>query len=336
MWRRLINNNNNNRTRSYKQMSKHRYDNENRTGPFNCANTKFTMNRSMHGIVETAVSCQDHIGLNIIDPIKTYAYQDITTTMKAYEKYEVLTFDFLYPNALFDLSSISTSLFQLQYTLPFRMTVRNLRQQRWRYPYSSIHIRGGDGPYKHLRGGDGPYKHQNWTKLFPAVLRQMEQHIVEFHRNNNSNNNTVLLPTKHTEASLSNSISVSTSHHYALLILSDLPGLRGRRPRDKVFQIWKREEEAVAESLLSDHGITLHIIVPTTSSAGTGTSDDHYYADRVNHLQAVTGSTEAGVYLDQLIVACADISFVGSSTEIGSTFQERIHLMRNQSSSSPC
>jgi hypothetical protein len=99
-------------------MSKHRYDNENRTGPFNYANAKFTMNRSMHGIVETAVSCQDHIRLNRIDPVKTYAYQDIAMTMKAYEKYEVLTFDFLY--ALFDLSSIPTSLFQLQYTLrPF-------------------------------------------------------------------------------------------------------------------------------------------------------------------------------------------------------------------------
>ena len=309
------NNNNTNRSSMMIELSRRPGDEKNHTGgggaaPFNCANTKFTMNSSLHGIVETSISCQDHIGLKKRNPIKTYTYRDIATTLQPFQPYQVWQFSFLYPNALFDLPSIPPSLFQLHYTPVIRKAVQTIllllqtSNQSWSHHqrYASIHI----------RGGDGGYAKQDWATLFPNLLNETSRHILEYHYNKKKKDPT----------SSSSSSSNTTSTTYVLLVVSDIKGLQKRDKKDKIFQLWKKSEQIWQEELWKNHQIHMDI----TSASN--------YSKQINDLKNMTQSNEAGVYLDQLLAACADISFVASS-EVSSTYQQRIRAMRNQTIS-PC
>ena len=274
------------------QLSRSPGDETNNTGPFNCANTKFTMTSSIHGTVETSISCQDHMGLNKRHPIKTYTYRDIATAFQPFQQYELWQFSFLYPNALFDLPSIPPSLFQFHYTPVFRNAVQKVKNQWKNQSYASIHI----------RGGDGIYSEQDWKTLFPRLLNETSRHILEYHYNKKKD--------------------PSNTSTYVLLVVSDINGLRKCEKEDNIFQLWKRSEQILQEGLWKNHQIHLDIASATN------------YSKRVDDLKDMTQSSDTGVFLDQLLAACADISFVASS-EVSSSYQQRIRAMRNQTIS-PC
>ena len=173
---------------------------------------------------------------------------------------------------------------------PFRLAIRQLKRQ-W-YPYAAVHI----------RGGDGLYHSENWSELFPKMLNTTKQQILDYHQENKSNS-------KGTDA----------THHYSLVVVSDVKDLRIRN--GSVFDVWERNERHLIETLRVEHKIALQVEVSASFEA------------YVQALKNVTGSKETDVYFDQLVAACADIAFVGSN--VHSTFQERIRTMRAQPSS-PC
>ena len=279
------------------QLSKHLGVKDSKTGPFHCGNTKFTMNTSLHGTVETEVSCQDHIGLKKNHPVKTYTYRDIATTLEQYQaEYQLWIFDFIYPHALFDLPSIPRNLFQLVYTDPFVQAVRQLHTEIFQNrPYASIHI----------RGGDAGFRKQNWTAVFPVMMNATKTQILEYHHQH-----------QHLDDASTKVDGIST---YGLLVVTDIKGVRMRDMQDSVFQLWRAHELEMVQSLWDEHQINMEVA-----------SGSNYSESILSTLKNATWSFEAGVYLDQLMAVCANISFV-ASLERSSTFQQRIRQTREQS-----
>ena len=252
---------------------------------FNCENTKFTLNASEHGIIETKASCHDHIGLNKQNP-KTYVYRDVSTSLQPFSDYKIWTFNFIYPTSLFDISSFhSFHSFQIVYTDIIINAVRSLRQQLFQNnPYASVHIRGGDAVFART----------NWTARFPLLAKTIKQQVLEFDTS-------------------------KRMVHYGLLVITDIAEVQKRSQTNRVYQIWQRHEIELVQFFV-ERNITLSVASSANYSQDivSQMSKDVHSEEMgvyIDQLLAVCGDSFVGSHTDL---------FIGLANE-RSTFQQRIN-----------
>ena len=285
---------------------------------YNCHFFKYTMNASKHDIEETATTCLDHIGFHRSKhQPHTYKYQHIETSLAKFQDYNLWSFQFIYPSSLFDVDSMPTGLdegaFQVHYTPPIR--------NAWRKFVESWDKGGNRGKYAsiHIRGYDGPFKKENWTMVIPNMLETTHQNTLDYlsnsrHHYNAAGNNNDHHDTNHND-----------KYNLTLVVVSDLP-LWNKEKAGPIYPIWKTEIRKFSKMFQKQYSNINFKVV-------TGGNDVY---DNITKTLGTTlgGSYEVGVYFDQLLAACADISFVGSNVNT-SSFQTRIQSMRTQASS-PC
>lgn len=285
-----------------KRSSTHRMDIDGDNGFFNCANTRFTNNKSLHLHEVTNITCQDHLGLNDGEP-KTFTYRHIATALEPYDSYQVWTFQFIFPESLFDTDSMEPA-FQVHYRPIIQQAALKLKHSWPGKHYAAVHI----------RSADGPFKTQNWDHVFPKSLEIVKESIQDYHKEHVLDK----LPV--------GSRSAQPLTNYTLLIISDSEELNKRtnvtkKNKPALLGKWLRYEAQLERDLLREYNIVLH---KRTKAS---------YRLVVEELRQQTSSREADVYLDQQLAACADLGF-GHATP-GSSFQQLILSMRQQHKS-PC
>jgi hypothetical protein len=279
-------------------------------GFFNCLNTRFTFDHSKHLQVETNITCYDHHGLPKNNNLpRTFTYQHIATALQPYEEdYDVWSWNFIYPESLFDTVSIpAEAQLQIHYTQPLQQAAHLLKQSWPGQHYAAIHV----------RAGDGPFKKQDWNRVFSTSMKMIEESILQYHEKQES-----LQPSSWTD--------------YTLLVISDSRSLLKRSllndednatafasmtDKNEILQKWLVHETKL-KAALQNHRIRIHVRTRLDYRGGL-----------VTQLQQDLQSQEADVYLDQLLAACADLGFGYYKSE--STYQARIVSMRKQSIS-PC
>lgn len=162
---------------------------------FNCANTKWTRNLTSWSEIqlENIWTCADHLAKRGVHNVTV---RDIVTTLKPFESYDILNFNFIYPSSNFDTDHQHPK-FNLTYVEPIRSTAQAIRQILWDdRPYAAIHIRGTDGPFKQIFRDDP-------SSVMRAALEMAGGEMEQFQKEHN-----------HTHAK-----------NMTLLVLSDVPAI---------------------------------------------------------------------------------------------------------------
>jgi len=306
----------------------------NTEGKYRCDNTVWTMNASLHGKTGAMSACGGHVPLTKEEPIYNATYRYPPYELEPYRKYDILTFNFLFPPALFDGKSFRREvLFELHYTEPIRATARRIYRS-WgsgkvipaNASATNDRVVSDNNYYAiHLRGGDGPFSKANWNAIIPDLLNGARDAIrKDFEYRYFDRNDTIARNA--TSSGATGAASDPPVVTYTVFLATDLRafwnlGVVGVESVTKkgLLMTWKENWNRIRNDLVA--GIDLQLM-----TAGN-------YAKDKKKLQEEIGDPYVGIYIDQQLCSCGKLGY-GASHLVGrpsSSFQNVIRGMRLQS-----
>jgi hypothetical protein len=279
---------------------------------YRCDNTIFTNNKLLHGQVTTN-KCAGHVGMVRHDPKPPY--ENVTykhphlELVQTYDRYDVWTFTFLFPESLFHRESFESdhdTRLPFRYVESIQQAARDIITTTWKIPsrqyYFSLHYRGGDGPFK---------RNSNWTEIILTSLNEAKEAIL-LHAAQNK--------IRHDHQST----TTDGPGPYVILLVTDIEELIDidNNARGKLATLWKNNCQRIVDEI-SQEDASIKIRYVTSESYKTETNA---------LIQLLQQNEYAPIFLDQQLAACAGLGYSAShlTRNPRSTFQNRIQKMRQQ------